>query len=221
MWASIASAGISALGGALGSKSKRGPDMDDMRAYQIDLWQKELPARMQAAKAAGIHPLAALGLQGTPAGMSISGPPQKDYSWVQNMGQDIGRAFSAYQTKGERDMKAISDGLQLENQQLQNEFIRTQIRSMNAPGTGPGIGDGVRPGTGQIIPRSIYLRDRDGRLTEVLNPDAGDSEGLQIQDWLTRSLPNDVRNMTARSWDNLKSLFRRRTPASGYNPYRM
>lgn len=87
--------------------------------------------RVEDARAAGLHPLAALGAQ----------LPGASPSFMADQGEDVSRAFMATRSEGERgsmygDMFAA---LQLENAGLQNDLLRSQIVKMNQ--VGPGFPD--------------------------------------------------------------------------------
>lgn len=235
--ASIVSAGVQAVGGLLGGNKQKAPSYFPYYKAMLgkDVAKNTTGAKMNAmiesemlagkmADAAkyGISKLAMLGVPGLSpsAPMAVGGEQNGSFDF-QGVGQSLERAAHAYSTEDERRQAEILGNLRIEREQAEIDLLRSQSRAISAPGSPPARGQ--MPGLdGQpnVIPRSIWLRDRDGRLTEVLNPDAGDSEGLQIQDWLTRSLPQDVKNSASRSWDNLKSLFGKR-PKKSFNPYRM
>lgn len=136
--------------------------------HEINILKNQVQWRTQDAIAAGLHPLAALGLNpassGVGAGQVFGGP---DY---QAMGADVGRALESMSKPEE---KVVSQALQLqfEKQSLENEFVKTQVASqrmrnaqMAAPakpavesalnGSLPPSGpDGVRiPFTDTVIP---------------------------------------------------------------------
>lgn len=107
--------------------------------------------RVEDARAAGIHPLAALGYQGPSYSASVGNPYSggPDYSganYINNMGQDISRAIMAKATASERAAAAAAqstyDGLQLENMRLQNEglSLENQLRTRKLANlAGPGL----------------------------------------------------------------------------------
>lgn len=182
--------------------------LDLQREFQYNAWQDELPQRMAGAKKAGIHPLAALGMQGTPVQWSATGSPSSS-PWS-NMGQDISRAVGAYMSADDKKMVQAGAMLDLENKQLQNDYIRNQIRLMTAAGTANGPENAVLSGTGQpskLIPRTIQVVDKDGTIVDVLNPDIGDNEFMMGHDWLMRTLPQEFNNAFARTRDELLDWF--------------
>lgn len=119
---------------------------------QNELLQKEFAKnsirwRVEDAKAAGIHPLYALGAPTMSATPSFVGDSSMGQA-VANAGQNIGRAINATRTNGERQ-GAVMEGLQLRNMELQNENLeaerdlkRSQMALARAPGTGPGMAGG-------------------------------------------------------------------------------
>lgn len=124
---------------------------------QREFAQQGIRWKVADALAAGIHPLAALGAQTT----SFSPVSVGDVSGgLGAAGQDIGRAVKAMVTSEERDDAVAhkkAQQLALEKGSLENELLRSQIRRLNAPGTGPGM-----PGAGKTgqpaIDKTVTLR---------------------------------------------------------------
>ena len=137
----------SAIGGIAGGLLSR-PSGGSGHSYQYyldkDYAQQERIAKNQAswlvegAKKAGLHPLVGIGIQPASGGVGRyvdnSASTQRDYSWLQNLGQGIGRAADAYLSREERaqakmfaDMQADQ---QLRNNQLQNEYLEAQIAAV-------------------------------------------------------------------------------------------
>lgn len=203
------------------AKAHTGSDM--LAKHEANMFSTQMRARMESAKELGIHPTVALGFNSSTSSPAIQafGKSAPDYG---AMGQDISRAASAFATREARAMEATSAKLQIENQGLQNEMLRQQILQLKSPGGSPGwpSSNQLLPGQGDstIIPRSIWLRDRDGKLTEVLNPDAGDTEFLQAQDYFTRTMPQDFAHMARRSYDNILSFFKGKKGYNSYTSYR-
>lgn len=132
--------------------------------------------RMQEAKKAGIHPLYALG--GTGGGFSPSvsvgtpGPGGASggvsgtgdgglASGIAQAGQHLGRAVDAMATHDQRNEARLVSALSIENQGLQNELLRSQIRRIDSQ-TGPAL-----PAPGQK-----YLIDGQGNVIGRVNTDA-------------------------------------------------
>lgn len=102
---------------------------------QKEFAQHGIRWKVEDAKAAGLHPLAALGAQTH----SFSPVAVGDYgSSLASAGQDIGRAIDATRDKGER---AEADGtmrrLALERAGLENDLLRSQIAKNSQAGTPP------------------------------------------------------------------------------------
>lgn len=87
------------------------------------------------ARAAGLHPLFAMGASThMPSATSLGLQNTGMGGALASMGQDIGRAFNATRNKGEREgaINAALTKLQLERGQLENDLLRTQIASQVA-----------------------------------------------------------------------------------------
>ena len=118
--------------------------------------------RVQDAKAAGLHPLAALGAQiSSPSPIQVSGSvpsgsvPQAGQvssnpispfrgndsiaSAMSSFGQDLSRAMTASASAWEREqaIKSASSALSLENQSLQNQLLASQIAKTGGAAVGP------------------------------------------------------------------------------------
>lgn len=162
-------AGSNLLGGLIGSKSADKASDKNASAFsaqlklQEDLAQYGIRWRVEDAKAAGIHPLAALGanlISPSPIGINFA----PDYSMadaVGNMGQNIGRAIDATRTAPERQQtfqERATQALQLQRMRLENELIATEIsnarQAQNPPiptqvaGIIQGQGNGTTPTVG-------------------------------------------------------------------------
>lgn len=94
--------------------------------------QSGIQWRVQDARAAGIHPLAAMGVP-LSSGPSVSVGGTDWSSALGSMGQDISRAAGAVQTPNERKQAATLSSLQLERAGLENELLRSQIARANQP----------------------------------------------------------------------------------------
>lgn len=97
---------------------------------QEEFAKKGIRWRVADAKAAGLHPLAALGA----AGASYS--PVVTHSDFSGLGQSVDRAMEATRTAPERaeaaGYRVKAAQLQLENMELQNELLRSDIARRNA-----------------------------------------------------------------------------------------
>jgi len=134
------------IGGALINKSATESTNDTQMAIakkniklQKQFAQEGIRWKVADARAAGIHPLYAMGAN-TTSFAPVSVGTQPDYSMgnaMASMGQDLGRAIQASTTKAER-LNDVGLKLQLENQSLQNELLRSQIIRVNRE-IGPGL----------------------------------------------------------------------------------
>lgn len=136
---------------------------------QKEFAQSGIRWKVEDAKAAGVHPLYALGANTIgfnpvsvgggsgggflPAGSSNGGDILGQA--LSNAGQDIGRAVSAMKTPQEK----MQDALTLQNMGLQNDYLRAQIASTYARvGTGPGMPANTGPTIfgGKVNPSSAF-----------------------------------------------------------------
>lgn len=138
----IISAGSKLIGGFMGAR-----EADKTRDAQIAMNERNIQKqeefaregiswRVADAKRAGIHPIYALGGQGA-SFSPVSANFSADTSMANAMagaGQDIGSAINKTRTESQRidAFTKTSQALQLENQSLQNEALRTEIASKAA-----------------------------------------------------------------------------------------
>lgn len=166
--------------GGLGGKKKRGPDLDDQIDANIRLLKRtiyeELPAKMAAAKRAGVHPLVALGIPtSSGGGFSIGSDESNDtLSRIGEMGQNIGAALHRSQSPDERGFSAITAKQAVERGDLENELLKTQIAQIRASmvpavynGGGQMIAGQGQTGTATVL-KEIFSGSKDGM--EVGNP---------------------------------------------------
>lgn len=170
VWPAIIGAAAAIGGGLLSGDNQRRIAHEQMDA-QREFAQMGIRWKVADAKAAGIHPLYALGASTHSfAPVSVGGPDWG--SILGGAGQDISRAYAAQQTRSERGATAQSfpapgqagsmeirqiPALQLEqarqtvtgsaiqndNAMLQNELLRLQLRRMQSAQLGPGMPDSV------------------------------------------------------------------------------
>lgn len=126
MLGNIIAAGASILGGILGQNKQ-----DDIAKRNIqlqkDFAQQGIRWKVDDAKAAGIHPIYALGAPTTsfaPVSVGDSLGPG-----IRAAGQDISRAINSTSTSDQRLSSTVA-ALQLERGGLENELLRTQIARM-------------------------------------------------------------------------------------------
>jgi len=179
----------SALGGlgsalGIGGRQKRGPDMDDMLAYEGRSILTRTAKTMEAAEKYGVHPMYLLGSPAlSSGGVSISGGSSGSSSMdrLAAGGQDISRAASALMPDALRRQSQF-DALALERGTLENELLRSQINRVNAqsaPGLPLSVASGTHPEAGAIYnPTQLNARFDAGReggspasWTEITNRD--------------------------------------------------
>lgn len=139
LFGGIASAVGSIAGGLMGLQSSRESQANANQLNQLNYeHQKEFAQngirwKVADAKAAGLHPLAALGTQTAMYTPSASVGDSADYSFLADAGQGIGRAIDAKQTRAERiHNQQIQDKLtaqQIESRDLDMEYKRTLIQA--------------------------------------------------------------------------------------------
>lgn len=124
---------------------------DKNYAMQKEFAQSGIRWRMEDAKAAGVHPLFALGGGGASASPTAYIPSTTDYpsnnsgEYLSRMGQDIGRALTATQTLNER-FNDKANTLALERAELENTLLRSKIMKENAQVGPPMPGASLSPG---------------------------------------------------------------------------
>lgn len=136
----IAGAIGSVAGGILGLGSSAASQASAERLnslnyqHQKEFAQNGIRWKVADAKAAGLHPLAALGAQTasyTPAGAIGDSP---DWSFLSDAGQSIGRAIDAKRTQQEREEQQVKQdaafALKAENQRAENDLIKAQTDSI-------------------------------------------------------------------------------------------
>lgn len=129
-----------AIGGALGLIGSNQSQANAAKLNQLNYeHQKEFAQngirwRVADAKAAGLHPLAALGALGASYSPSAVIGDSPDFSFLKDMGQGIDRAMDAKATQRERaEKEEKSNALfneELKGKQLQNQETETRIQQM-------------------------------------------------------------------------------------------
>lgn len=210
---------FSAIGGLLGSGLSflQGKSQEDM---QKDFAKKGIQWRVEDAKKAGIHPLAALGANT----MSYSPVSVGDLSSsFANMGQDIERSVAAGGTTGQRARQM--EALTLEHASLENDLLRAQIGQINRPHVGPAMpavaGTGTDEGVNVVPPQRTPLVkfgvpwDTNPAVTDAqtIEDRYGDSELLSMMSALGIGGMDAYYNF--KRWANS-----RRGPAKRYAPTR-
>lgn len=154
VWGSIISAGAS-LAGSLLNKSSAGDQIDasrEMSAANLEMQkqfaQEGIRWRVADAKAAGIHPLYALGAQLPSYSPStyVPGDSGNIGGGLADAGAHIGRAIDATRTPEEKVSSRL-DELTLTRAELENDLLRSQIAKLNQSPT-----VGMPPTKSQMIP---------------------------------------------------------------------
>lgn len=111
---------------------------------QREFAQQGIRWKVEDARAAGLHPLAAIGMSGasySPVSSSFDRGSSMDFAGI---GQNIGRAIDATRTKEEseeeraaRDIEAKKANLELEHMQLRNDYLRSQIATVQQVQSSP------------------------------------------------------------------------------------
>lgn len=193
---------LGGIGGLFGGKSSGAAK--EARHIQYDTWQmnKDLAyngvqRRVEDANKAGVHPLAALGMnpyQGSVASVVGDTEKRSAIGRLAQAGSDISRGLAAGQSTEERSFTKTMAALQLERGGLENELLRSQIagqRAQLAPSLNLGSDTGgldpryltqlrQQLGLGDQLPLFKQTKDGDGRTIRVWNDDAGDNEAMQI-----------------------------------------
>lgn len=146
MLPALIAAGGNIIGGILGESSK-----NKDRALSKEFAQQGIRWKVEDAKAAGIHPLAALGAQTTSYSAPVGAGLAEGFAGA---GQDVSRAINATRTPGARIdayEKTLRD-LNLQKMGLENQLLASQIAKINQAGTPPAL-----PGSGDR-----YLIDGQG-----------------------------------------------------------
>lgn len=165
----LISAGMSLFGGMKAQKSQEKMAEQNIQ-LQKDFAQQGVQWKVADAKAAGIHPLFALGANTHSfAPVSIGDSVSSSFA---NAGQDIGRAVNAMAdgTTRVRGVAQAAQKLALEKAGLENELLRSQIRRNNSAGTPPPFPtpgtqwaiDGQTPTTVTTIPVKDKPLERTG-----------------------------------------------------------
>lgn len=137
MLAELISAGSNVIGGLIGQKSAEKQQKQNIQ-LQKDFAQHGIQWKVEDAKAAGIHPLAALGAQTISYSPSSVGSSSLA-SGIAGAGQDISRAINSTRSESGRldaYTKTLQD-LQLRRAGLENELLASQIAKINQAGTTP------------------------------------------------------------------------------------
>lgn len=135
------------VGGLIGSNSSEKAAQLNYQA-QKEFAQQGVRWKVEDAKAAGIHPLYALGANTVSFSPSFVGDTGLA-SGVAAAGQNVGRAVDAMRTPAEKAdayTKTVQ-ALSVQRMGLENELLASQIATVKQPGSPPGL-----PGSNYLIP---------------------------------------------------------------------
>lgn len=187
----------SEVGGSLGgvidgarSESSANKANDRNVALQREFAQNSIQWKVADAKAAGIHPLAALGVQGYQAAPSVTPTSTPDYS---GMGQNLSRAMNA-----SRDADSRREQLLTEQVALQNDLLRAQTTQVHQatnpafPGSATVIdGQGNSPARERrTIPDVGFVETEQGGLAPIYS----DAVKQRVEDSILPELEWYIRN---------------------------
>ena len=148
--------------------------------HQKEFAQNGIRWKVADAKAAGLHPLAALGAQTsgyTPSAVVGDAP---DFSFLRDIGQDVGRAIDAKSTAAERaaNKAKIDQGtnLELEGKALDNDYKRALIRGETQDQALRLANASVRASWSQQLPPAMPSIASDGRTM----PGQGDATSSSL-----------------------------------------
>lgn len=184
----LISAGGRLIGGFLDRDTANKNRDQEMRiaqqnmAQQREFAQQGIRWKVEDAKAAGVHPLYALGANTTSfSPVSISGGSSSNWSdTLGNMGQDVSRAMQATRTGQERvdAFTRSAQALDLEGKKLDNDIKRASLASSVAK-----LRDNANPPMPGFVPEAKEFEERprlmaSGRAidTDPLSTNAEDFE---------------------------------------------
>lgn len=211
MLGSLISAGASLLGGVLGRKSTAKANKENI-ANQEEFAKNSIRWRVEDAKAAGVHPVYALGaptMSFAPSSVGDTSMPTA----LAGMGQDIGRAVNATRT-GQEKFDATVRALSVTKMGLENDLLSAQIAQINQGGRQPNFpggatlveGQGDVPEVRMVPPTQItHTREPGGNVqrtqkmsdAEVYESRYGDlvQELYGVRNWLWDNYPGAMERM--------------------------
>lgn len=184
----------SAIGGALGEDSAQ-KSANKMYRRQVadnkEVLQNQVQWRVEDTVKAGLHPLAALGVNPAsgPAGQFVG-----DNGWRQQMGQDIGRAAEAMMSPSDKATSRVME-LSVQRGELENELLKSQIASQrmrNMQQSTPGVND---PGAAAALGGVAKIPGMESPW-QITNPNLGTQLENAYQEWsnvlLAPAIANDA-----------------------------
>lgn len=222
-----------------GSEQKKIAEQKKQEDIQREFAQNSIRWRVEDAKRAGIHPLAALGASGASYSpiLSVGGdehygraPADPNSLNAMRMGQDFSRAIANTSTKEERiaqKMQLMSAKLDIEGKSIDNAIRMSQLRRMSMTGPGLPAQENFMPGQGNsgtrvvVEPKKSTAASVDQPSQEAgWIPDVGFSRtphGLApvIPQGLSESLEDDMIGKFMWRWRNqIQNNFGLGTPPS-------
>lgn len=191
------------VGGVMDNQSAAKSAQKNYEA-QKEFAQNGIRWKVADAKAAGIHPLAALGANNASFSPSFTAG---DYSWLGNAGQNVGRAIESKATRAERELGQAMQaethaeqirGLKLENDIRAQTLLQMKLDSLSAvkktgrPPAMPGVDNTVLTGQGDSkyldkpVKKFGWAFDNEGNRTLV---PGGDYQQLFDDKLLLEYLP--------------------------------
>lgn len=160
--APVASVAGSLIGGLFGRESdKRNADSAAAASRANYEMQKEFAQhgirwKVEDAKAAGLHPLAALGAQVSSPSPAFVGSVDTNPmgTAIDNMGQNLSRAIAAKSTPLERLQMRLLNA-QVEGQEIENAAKASQMARLHGAGMPPPFPVGGVTGDVSIVPKEI------------------------------------------------------------------
>lgn len=144
-------------------------DKEKDRELQREFAQQGVRWKVEDAKAAGLHPLFALGgstATYSPSAISLgaAAPDMSMARAVSGMGQDVGRAINATRTQSERvdAFTEASQSLTLQRGALENELLASQIAKLKAAQNPPLPSDPNLVAPSGPVPVAKDYEDRPG-----------------------------------------------------------
>lgn len=206
--------GIAGVAGALSGNAANSANVAFNREqfnYQKELMRNQLQWKVEDAKKAGLHPLAALGVSPSSFAPISGSSVGSDYSGLgdalRGMGQDIDRSILSAKTREEQkdalNLQNQSIVLDLRGKDLNNQILEAELASRRAqlaqmmgppsPATA-GLPAGKYAIPGQVESKFLdkpinehgFLRDSKGRLVDVIPSDDWKqrTEDTLIVEWL-------------------------------------
>lgn len=161
-------------------------------SLQREFAQNGVRWRVDDARAAGINPLAALGMNPVSASPSFIGDDSYGDS-LSDMGQDLSRAIGATRTQGERDDALYN--LSLDRGRLQNDLLRSQLAASKVAIMQQAGGNPAFPGEKPVLDERTMTRPAD-RATTASQPKPAVSEFINKDGSVTIWPSPDAKNAT-------------------------